>query len=108
MEFSRRQIIQALCNEYNHLFKDAYDPGIDLSFEEYQSAMEAKTLDELIKETSTDNEFYTLESFMKRYGWSKKVTSQIKVDAWSMRDELLSSGRQHRSWRLVQKSLALT
>ena len=108
MEFSRRQIIQALCNEYNHLFKDAYDPGIDLSFEEYQSAMEAKTLDELIKETSTDNEFYTLESFMKRYGWSKKVTSQIKVDAWSMRDELLSSGRQHRGWRLVQKSLALT
>ena len=68
MEFSRRQIIEALCNEYNQLFKDAYDPGIDLSFEEYQSAMEAKTLDELIKETSTDNEFYTLEHFMKRYG----------------------------------------
>ncbi len=68
MEFSRRQIIQALCNEYNQLFKDAYDPGIDLSFEEYQSAMEAKTLDELIKETSTDNEFYTLDNFMKRYG----------------------------------------
>ena len=66
--FSRRDIIQALCNEYNQLFKDAYDPGIDLSFEEYQSAMEAKTLDELIKETSTDNEFYTLENFMKRYG----------------------------------------
>ncbi|WP_250395650.1 hypothetical protein [Synechococcus sp. MU1655] len=68
MEFSRRQIIKALCNEYNQLFKDTYDPGIDLSFEEYQSAMEAKTLDELIKETSTDNEFYTLDNFMKRYG----------------------------------------
>ena len=71
MEFSRRDIIQALCNEYNHLFKDAYDPGIDLSFEEYQSAMEAKTLEELIKETSTDSEFYTLDNFMKRYGWSR-------------------------------------
>ena len=68
MEFSRRDIIQALCNEYNHLFKDVYDPGIDFSFEEYQSAMEAKTLEELIKETSTDSEFYTLEDFMKRYG----------------------------------------
>ena len=68
MEFSRRDIIQALCNEYNHLFEDAYDPGIDLSFEEYQSAMEAKTLEELIKETSTDSEFYTLDDFMKRYG----------------------------------------
>lgn len=68
MEFSRRDIVQALCNEYNHLFKDAYDPGIDLSFEEYQSAMEAKTLEELIKETSTDSEFYTLDDFMKRYG----------------------------------------
>ena len=50
MEFSRRDIIQALCNEYKHLFKDAYDPGVDLSFEEYQSEMEAKTLEELIKE----------------------------------------------------------
>jgi hypothetical protein len=39
-----------------------------LSFEEYQSAMEAKTLEELIKETSTDSEFYTLDDFMKRYG----------------------------------------
>ena len=68
MEFSRSEIIQALCNEYNHLFKDVYDPGIDLSFEEYQSGMEAKTLEELIKETSTDNEFYTLDDFMNRYG----------------------------------------
>ena len=66
--FSRRDIIQALCNEYNHLFKDSYDPGIDLSFEEYKSEMESKTLEELIKETSTDNEFYTLDDFMKRYG----------------------------------------
>ena len=66
--FSRREIIQALCNEYNHLFKDSYDPGIDLSFEEYKSEMELKTLEELIKETSTDNEFYTLDVFMKRYG----------------------------------------
>ena len=51
-----------------YLFKDAYDPGIDLSFEQYQSEMEAKTLEELIKETSTDHEFYTLDAFMKRYG----------------------------------------
>ena len=68
MEFSRREIIQALCNEYKHLFKDAYDPGVDLSLEEYQSEMEAKTLEELIKETSTDKEFYTIDDFMKRYG----------------------------------------
>jgi len=68
VEFSRRDIIQALCNEYKHLFKDAYDPGVDLSFEEYQSEMEAKTLEELIKETSTDHEFYTIDDFMKRYG----------------------------------------
>ncbi len=71
MEFSRKDIVQALCNEYKCLFKDAYDPGVDLSFEEYQSEMEAKTLEELIKETSTDNEFYTIDDFMKRYGWSK-------------------------------------
>ena len=68
MEFSRKDIIQALCNEYKCLFKDAYDPAVDLSLEEYQSEMEAKTLEELIKETSTDNEFYTIDDFMKRYG----------------------------------------
>ena len=68
MDFSRRDIIQALCNESHPFFKDAYDPEVDLSVEEYQSEMEAKTLEELIKETSTDNEFYTLDDFMKRYG----------------------------------------
>ena len=68
MEFSRVQIIQALCNEYLHLFKDAYDPRFDLSFKEYQLLMEQKTLEELIKETSADKEFYTLDDFMKRYG----------------------------------------
>ncbi|QNI88129.1 hypothetical protein SynROS8604_01493 [Synechococcus sp. ROS8604] len=50
------------------MFKDAYDPRFDLSFKEYQLLMEQKTLEELIKETSTDKEFYTLDDFMKRYG----------------------------------------
>jgi hypothetical protein len=68
MEFSRVQIIQALCNEYLRLFKDSYDPRFDLSFKEYQLLMEQKTLEELIKETSTDKEFYILDDFMKRYG----------------------------------------
>ena len=49
MKFKREQIINALCNEYNHLFKDTYIPGIDLSFDEYKKGLEAKTLDELIK-----------------------------------------------------------
>jgi hypothetical protein len=38
----------------------------------------------LVKETSTDNEFYTLENFMKRYGWSKNLTAQITANDWSM------------------------
>ena len=67
MKFKREQIINALCNEYNHLFKDTYIPGIDLSFDEYKKGLEAKTLDELIKETSTDRQYYTLKDFMERY-----------------------------------------
>ena len=67
MKFKREQIINALCNEYNHLFKDTYIPGIDLSFDEYKKDLEAKTLDELIKETSTDSQYYTLKDFMERY-----------------------------------------
>ena len=67
MKFKREQIINALCNEYNHLFKDTYIPGIDLSFDEYKKGLEAKTLDELIKETSTDCQYYTLKDFMERY-----------------------------------------
>ena len=73
MAFGRREIIQALSNEYNQMFKNTYDPQIDLSLEEYQLAMEEKTLEELIKETSTDNEFFTLEDFMKRYGWPNNL-----------------------------------
>ena len=67
MKFKREQIINALCNEYNHLFKDTYIPGIDLSFDEYKKGLEVKTLDELIKETSTDSQYYTLKDFMERY-----------------------------------------
>lgn len=68
MAFSREDLIRALCNEYQHLFKDVYDPQTDPSFEEYQSSLQEKTLEDLIKETSTDAEFYTLDAFMKRYG----------------------------------------
>ena len=44
MKFKREQIINALCNEYNHLFKDTYIPGIDLSFNEYKKAWKQKPL----------------------------------------------------------------
>ena len=69
MSYTKLQIVAALCNEYKALFtQETFDPVSDLSYEDYRSSMLNKTLSELIKETSTDSECYTLDAFMKKYG----------------------------------------
>ena len=69
MIYAKEQIIEALCNEYKALFtQETFDPASDLNYVDYRNAMLSKTLPELIKETSTDLEHYTLDSFMEKYG----------------------------------------
>ena len=69
MIYAKEQIIEALCNEYKALFtQETFDPASDLNYVDYRNAMLSKTLPELIKETSTDLEYYTLDAFMEKYG----------------------------------------
>ncbi|MDC0165798.1 hypothetical protein OAI49_02225 [Synechococcus sp. AH-558-M21] len=69
MIYAKEQIIEALCHEYKALFaQETFDPASDLSYDDYRNSMLSKTLPELIKETSTDLEYYTLDAFMKKYG----------------------------------------
>ena len=69
MLYTVEQIVDALCNEYEALFtQKTCNPASDLSYDEYRNAMLKKTLPELIQETSTDQEYYTLDLFMRKYG----------------------------------------
>ena len=69
MTYAKEQIIEALCNEYSALFtQETFNPASDLSYDDYRNAMLSKTVPELIKETSTDFEYYTLDAFMDKYG----------------------------------------
>ena len=62
MNYTREQLIDALVYEWDYLCHDDYDPE-DLTSEEYRKEMEELTIEELIKETDTDDEF-TLHDFM--------------------------------------------
>ena len=69
MIYTVEQIVDALCNEYEALFtQKIFNPASDLSYDEFRNAMLKKTLPELIQETSTDQEYYTLDTFMRKYG----------------------------------------
>ena len=65
MTYTKAQLIDALCAEWDYLCHDDYDPE-DQTPEEYREALINMTLEELIEETSTD-EHFTLDEFMERW-----------------------------------------
>ena len=67
MNYTRQQLIDALCREYDYLIHDDYDPDVDLSPEEYRLAMECLSDEDLVVETGVDAEF-TIHEFMEMYG----------------------------------------
>ena len=66
MNYTKEQLINALCNEYDYLTHDDFNPDEDPTPEEYRGRLEYLTVEELVEETNTDEE-YTLEEFMKHY-----------------------------------------
>lgn len=65
MNYTNKQIIDALVNEWIYLCHD--DPwDDDLTPEQYRTEMEQLTTEELIIETGTD-EGFTLDDFMDAY-----------------------------------------
>ena len=67
MNYTKQQLINALCAEYDYLCHDDFNPDIDPTLDEYRDEIEELTIEQLIEETSTD-EHYTLEEFMERWG----------------------------------------
>ena len=68
MDYTRKQLINALCAEWDYLCHDDFDPENDPTPEEYRKDMEELTIEQLIEETDTDDEGYTLDEYMESYG----------------------------------------
>ena len=69
-EYTREQLIDALCAEWDYLCHDDFNPDEDQTTEEYRKDLNNYTLEQLIEETSTDDEGYTLTEYMENYGCS--------------------------------------
>ena len=66
MNYTKAQLIDALVAEWEYLCHDDYDPD-DMTPEEYREDLINMSMEELIEETSTDEQF-TLEEYMNTYG----------------------------------------
>jgi hypothetical protein len=65
---TKEQLIEALYNEYVYICHDDFNPDEDPTPEEYLEMLKEMSYDELVEETSTDEE-YSLSDFIKTY-WS--------------------------------------
>lgn len=65
-KYTKEQLIEALCREYDYLCHDDYDPEVDDTPEEYRLRLECYSLEELVEDTCT-GEGYTLEEFMENW-----------------------------------------
>ena len=67
MNYTKEQLVDALCAEWEYLCPDDFDPEVELDASEYRIEMEKLTAEQLIRETGTD-EYFTLDEYMERYG----------------------------------------
>ena len=61
--YTRAQLIDALCHEYDYLCHDDFDPDNDMSPSEYREYLDSLSYDQLIADTDTDDG-YTLDEFI--------------------------------------------
>ena len=66
MNYTREQLIEALCDEYPHLCEDDFNEEVDNSPEKYRASVEKLTVEELIQLTTTGKAF-TLDDVMDLY-----------------------------------------
>ena len=67
MNYTRADLINALCAEWDYLCHDDFDPEEDQTTEEYRDDLIEMTLEELIEETGIDED-YTLDEYMESWG----------------------------------------
>ena len=66
MEYTRADLINALCAEYDYLCHDDFNPDTDPTLDEYRQELEMMEHSELVEETFTDAT-YTLDEYMDRW-----------------------------------------
>ena len=66
MEYTRADLINALCAEYDYLCHDDFNAETDLTLDEYRQELEMMEHSELVEETFTDAT-YTLDEYMDRW-----------------------------------------
>lgn len=74
MNYTKEQLIDALHCEYVSLCHDDFDPEQDMTPEEYLDLLNGFTYDELIEETSTDEE-YTIDEYMNTWQSEMRKTT---------------------------------
>ena len=67
MKYTKADIIDALCAEWDYLCHEDFDPETDTTTEEYCNILQDYTLEQLIEETGCD-EHFTLDEFMDIHG----------------------------------------
>ena len=65
-KYTRADLINALCAEYDYLCHDDFNPDVDPTQDEYMDSLQDYTYEQLVEETCTD-EGYTLDQFMKNW-----------------------------------------
>jgi len=68
MNYTKAQLIDALCAEWDYLCHDDFNPEEDQTTEEYREDLIEMTIEQLVEETDTDSEIYTLEQYMEHWG----------------------------------------
>ena len=66
MNPTKEKLIEALHNEYEFLCHDDFDPDSDPTPEEYLVMLQRMSIDELIEETST-GEDYSLKEYLEHW-----------------------------------------
>ena len=64
--YTRAQLIDALCHEYDYLCHDDFDPDNDMSSSEYRDYLDSLSYDQLVADTDTDDG-YTLDEFITNH-----------------------------------------
>ena len=64
MNYTKEQLIDAIVNEWEYLCHDCPEPD-DATPEERRAELETMTIEQLVDETDTDEEYMTLDQYME-------------------------------------------
>ena len=68
MNYTKAQLIDALVAEWEYLCHDDFNPDEDQTPEEYREDLIKMTIEQLVEETDTDPEMFSLDEYMEHYG----------------------------------------